>query len=349
MGEHSSTQIDRRAFLERVATHASFLAPLRPSVRLSTDPNLTITAVGDVTLGYHFPRYFERVKSEWRDQSAYAQPLGRVRALLASSDVCLANCEGTLTMSERARDKTYVFKGPPELARCLSEGGVTAVNLANNHFMDFGEAGARDTLEACLAHGIQYYGGGRDSADAATPLLICKNGVRLGVLGCAQVGRSCAAGRRSPGTNPFTDRVYGAIRSTKSYCDVVAVSCHWGVERQTTPIAEQVRTARGFIDAGADIVFGHHPHVLQGIERHAHGVIFYSLGNFAFGGNLFPGDRDSIVARVTCGRSGVKRVEFAPVVTHPAPNVFEPFVPESEHANRIIRKIEGLSRSLRAA
>ncbi|GMU92067.1 MAG: hypothetical protein AMXMBFR4_11250 [Candidatus Hydrogenedentota bacterium] len=348
MGEHSSTQIDRRAFLERVATHASFLAPLRPSVRLSTDPNLTITAVGDVTLGYHFPRYFDRVKSEW-GESAYAQPLGRVRALLASSDVCLANCEGTLTTSDRGRDKAYVFKGPPELARCLSQGGVTAVNLANNHFMDFGEAGAKDTLDACLAEGIQYYGGGRDSVDAAAPLLICRNGVRLGVLGCALVGRSCAAGRRNPGTNPCTDRMYGAIRSTKSYCDVVAVSCHWGVERQTAPVAEQVRTARRFIDAGADIVFGHHPHVLQGIERYAHGVIFYSLGNFAFGGNLFPADRDSIVARVTCGRSGVRRIEFAPVVTHPAPSVFEPFVPAFEHAERITKKVEALSRALRAA
>lgn len=338
--------LTRRHFFEVTALEAALAGwfPLKTPAARSGEA--VISAVGDVTLGYHFPALFERVRREWGVNAAFVYPFLRVRKWLASSDLCVANCEGTFTNSEKARAKAYTFKGSPALARCLRAGGVSLVNLANNHFMDYGDAGAIETIEACLAQGVAYSGGGVDRCDAESPRFFRRNGVRIAHIGCAQVGRSLAARTPGPGTHPCAARTFDIVKVAKRVSDVVVVSCHWGVERMSYPTVEQRKAARGFIDAGADVVFGHHPHVLQGVERCGHGIIFYSLGNFAFGGNRFPADRDSIIARVRCTTAGVESFETVPVITHPAHSVFQPYVPAADDRGRILAKLEQRSNQL---
>jgi poly-gamma-glutamate synthesis protein (capsule biosynthesis protein) len=341
-----SCLLTRRHFLEAAAIEAALAPWWRPQSSATRSGEVIISAVGDVTLGYHFPALFDRVRREWGTKAAFLFPFVRVRNWLASSDLCIANCEGTFTNCDKPRTKSYTFKAPPELARCLRAGGVSVVNLANNHFMDYGDAGASETIEACLAHGVVYTGGGLDRSDAESPRFFTRNGIRIAHIGCAQVGRSLAARTPGPGTHPCTERTYDIVKEAKQACDVVVVSCHWGVERTPYPTSEQRKAARCFIDAGASVVFGHHPHVLQGVEQYEHGVIFYSLGNFAFGGNRFPADRDSVIARVRCTARGVESFEMVPVITHPAHSVFQPYVPDDDVRARILAKLEERSTQL---
>ena len=307
------------------------------------EKNVSISGAGDVTLGYWFPEMFEKIKREFGEDEAFRFPFAKVKKYFGESDISIVNLEGALTNYSRAVPKKFNFKGDPKYARCLVEGSIDIVNLANNHLMDYYEKGALDTFNALDKQGVLYCGAGRNIDDAKELRVIRKEGVDVGFLGYAKVGRGYPAKGNSAGTNPFNrNSTFSEIKEAKDYCDVLVVSCHWGIERDSFPTREDVNDGRKMVDSGADVIFGHHPHVIQGIEEYNKGLVCYSLGNFVFGGNSFPADKDSMIVRAEMGKEGFRDYSVVPVITHPASRVFQPYVPED--SERILDKIEIRSR-----
>ncbi|GHU66764.1 lipoprotein [Clostridia bacterium] len=250
------------------------------------DPNsvirIVITAGGDVTLGSTdnqrksdggFDSVIERNGFDW--------PFSGVIDYLRLDDLTLVNFEGTLTQSNKKQNKQFNFKGPAEYADILGLASVEAVNLANNHTLDYGQDGLADTIAALESAGIVYNEKGK-------PTVFTAQGVKIGLIGNTF---PYANGRRD---------IRSQVKSLREQgCAIVIASFHWGSEYETKFSAEQRSIGRAAIDAGADVVIGHHPHIVQGIELYKGKYILYSLGNFVFGGNANPDDRDSYLARLT--------------------------------------------------
>ena len=168
--------------------------------------------------------------------------------------------------------------------------GVDIVTMANNHILDFGEYGITDSLAALDEAGILHVGAGEDLEQARRPQFIEVKGKTIGCLGTSRVymAASWAAGDGHPGVFSTYDpaMALASIREAKEKCDYLVVYVHWGIERNTVPEDYQRSMGRSYIDAGADLVVGSHPHVLQEIEYYEEKPIAYSLGNFVFGSSI---------------------------------------------------------------
>jgi poly-gamma-glutamate synthesis protein (capsule biosynthesis protein) len=243
---------------------------------------IVVTAGGDVTLGStDSQRRSNGGFDSVIEQYGYDWPFSGVIDYLSSDDLTLVNLEGPLTGSNDKQSKLFNFKGPAEYADILSFGSVEAVNLANNHSLDYGQSGLDDTMETLDAAGIAYCARGRTAVYTV-------KGVKIGLIG-----------NTFPYQNGKRD-IRAAVKELRGQgCAIVIASFHWGSEYEPGFSAEQRAIGRAAIDAGADVVIGHHPHIVQGVELYKGRYILYSLGNFMFGGNTDPDDRDSYLARLT--------------------------------------------------
>lgn len=242
-------------------------------------------------------------------------PVALVKDALAG-DILLGNLEQPLTGRGEAAAKKFTFRAPPERAPVLKACGFAAVGLANNHVMDYGPEGLDDTLRALDRAGVARLGAGRDSAAARRPLVLERQGLKVGLLALTSTfPEEGWAGRRKPGT-AFADlaRVEGWVRSAKKACDVLVVSFHGGTELATEPNEVQRAFARAAAAGGADAVIGHHPHVVQAAEVVGKTVVVHSVGNFLFESPT-PGTEKSLVARLTLTRAGVQKAELLPIDT----------------------------------
>jgi len=176
----------------------------------------------------------------------------------------------------------------PRFLDALKRAGIGVVTLANNHVYDYGDEGLFDTFLYLDSAGIRYVGAGRNAAEAHRPYTFARDSQSVSILGYYGGGEAPAATNSRAGVArrdlQLIKRDVGAIKEADSASYVVVV-LHWGDEKAEEPSQGQRTFARALIDAGVDAVIGHHPHVLQGIERYRNGVIVYSLGNFVFGGN----------------------------------------------------------------
>ena len=205
----------------------------------------------------------------------YDLPFSKVIEYFANDTATFINMEGTLTDSNNAEDKMFVFKGPKDYINILTQGSVEFANIANNHIYDYGQQGYNDTLSLLDEYGIAY-------AESKKTVLFEVDGLKIGVYAVAGAYN--------------TNGLASNIKALKKAGAEVIIACmHWGEEYYYVPNMDQVTIARAAIDAGADIVYGHHPHVLQKIEQYKDGIIFYSLGNFSFGGNNSPADKDTAI------------------------------------------------------
>jgi len=275
-----------------------------------------LAATGDLTLANHFDRTLNHLRSLGIN-NPYDYVLRDIAPVFNNTDMCIVNLEGTFTNATSHKNKPFNFKGDPEHVVILEKLGVNVANLANNHFMDFFERGATDTMSVLNAHDILYCGGGSDIIDAATPRILEFDGLKFGFLGYAMVGQGSRASYTNPGTNPYDKAtVKKQVSDAKDICDRLIVSCHWGNERERKPSTEQIEAARIFVDSGADIVLGHHPHVLQEVAEYNHGLVFYSLGNFIFGGSKNPSDKNGMTAKIRLNANGILDYEKILMITH---------------------------------
>lgn len=235
-----------------------------------------LTFAGDCTLGTEFASYGSEGSFVKLVGDNYSYPFENVLEYFGSDDFTFVNLECALTEYNVPAEKTYRFRGPPSYAKILTAGSVECVTLANNHSADYGQTGLEDTKAALDAENVGWVGNG------GITLCETERGLRIGV--CAYFGYGYS----------IKENV-SALRSQGA--DIIIVAFHFGAEGDYSPNSNQISAAHTAIDAGADIVIGHHPHVLQKTEQYKNGVIFYSLGNFSFGGNRNPADKDTVVVR----------------------------------------------------
>ena len=299
--------------------------------------SITISAAGDCTLGTDENFDQSRSLNAYYDENGPAYFLQSVKPIFEADNLTIVNMEGTLTESTSRMDKTFAFKGPADYTKILTEGSVEAANLANNHSRDYGEQSYTDTIAALDAAGIVNFGYDRTA-------VMDVNGVKVGLVGTYELaeGMGCE------------EEMIANIKAVEDQgAQIVIVSFHWGIERENYPDETQVSLAHSAIDHGADLVLGHHPHVLQGIEVYNGKNIVYSLGNFCFGGNSNPSDKDTMIFQQTFTVQNGELVEDN--VTNVIPcslssesgrNTYQPTPLEGEEKDRVMAKIEEFSAGL---
>jgi len=327
-------------FLNRALIVALALTASAPV--LAQEPaELRIAAVGDIMLGGTGTPEFQRF--------GYDYPFEKTRALLKQSHIVFGNLEGPLTHADHAPvAKKYLYRSPPEkVAPALLNAGFNVVSLANNHAMDQGAEGLRHTLEALDLVGIKHTGAGMNLAEARKPALLESHGVRVAFLAYTLTfPEEFWATPDRPGS-PFGHeaQVRADIASAKSQVDIVLVSFHWGQEGKTELRDYQKSLGRAAIDAGAAAVIGHHPHVLQGVERYKNGVILYSLGNFAFG-TYGPEAFRSAIATLTFRDKKLAEVQLHPLNVRNAEVVFQALPLTGKDADKVVTELQTLSQPL---
>ena len=300
--------------------------------------SITVSMVGDCTLGtdvnFDQSTSFDAFYQMKNDPGYFFQ---KVKDIFTADDLTVANMEGTLTTSNDRQQKTFAFKGDPSYTEILTQGGVEATNLANNHSHDYGDQSYEDTIQYLEAAGITTFGYDR------TAVMDVK-GIKVGLIGIYEL--KDGLGRQQ--------QVIDTIQAVKDQgAQVIIVSFHWGTEKSNIPDDIQKTLAHLAIDQGADLVVGHHPHVLQGIEKYQGKNIVYSLGNFCFGGNKNPSDKDTMIFQQTFTVENGELVEDD--VTNIIPcslssesgyNNYQPMVLEGSEKERVLQKIEEFSAAL---
>ncbi|MGN7469959.1 CapA family protein [Brevibacillus sp. SAFN-007a] len=280
-----------------------------PAPVATPEPTVRLSFVGDVMMSGNV----EKVVGE----KGYAYPFTHVRELFLQDDYTIANLETPLTTRGTPADnKAYVYKSSPLAAPAMQAAGIDAVNLANNHSMDQGVDGLLDTFAALEEHRIAYVGGGVDAARAYAPVFVEKNGIKLALLGFSRVIPEVGwfAQKNAPGLAGTYDPALAvtAIQQAKAQADLVVVIAHWGKEREDFPVAHQKELAKAYIDAGADLIVGGHPHVLQGFEQYRGKWIAYSLGNFIFTRSTEPKTWETMVLQASCTKDAVCDLTMLP-------------------------------------
>ncbi len=251
-------------------------------------------------------------------------PWRSVGPLLRSADVATVNLEGAVSSRGRPEpSKEFTFRGQPAaLSAAARLAGLDVVSVANNHSLDFGREAFADTLRTARAAGIATAGGGASLRDARRPALIRRGGLRIAFLGYGDIEPpSFFAGPASPGTAPADPRLVVAdVGAAARVADLVVVWFHWGIELDTRPTSRQRELAEAALDAGADLVLGAHPHVLQPLERRGRRLIAWSLGNFVFIPHS-PGTDRSGVLLVGLDARGVRSWRLRPAIAGAQPRL----------------------------
>ena len=298
---------------------------------------ITISAAGDCSLGNHqeqeYAYSFRQTYDQIEDEGYFFE---NVSDIFFNDDMTIVNFEGVLTFSEeRDESRTYNIKGDPEYARLLTAGSVEAVSFANNHRMDYGIKGSDDTVAALEAEGIIY------AYDSNVGIYETEKGIRIGFVSVNEVAWGL-------GSEQLLAEGIGKLQEQE--VDLILACCHWGIERDNYPTENQQYLGRKCIDLGADLVIGHHPHVLQGVEEYNGRFIIYSLANFCFGANRNPADKDTMIFQQTFTFvDGVKQedqqIQIIPcsVSSVRDRNNFQPTPAQGEEAARIIGRINTYS------
>ncbi|TAD79385.1 MAG: hypothetical protein EA001_04450 [Oscillatoriales cyanobacterium] len=298
--------------------------PINPA-----DPAVTLMFGGDVTLSQQVKR---RLGGDW--SAALAQfPEAR------SVDLAMVNLENPITdATTQQSGKKFNFKAEPASVAALQAGGIDIVTLANNHTMDYNRAGLADTLTALDRAQIHAIGAGHDITEARRPKIMEVKGQRIAYFGYYNAHWHAATAGQA-GTNPRDrDTLAADIRAVRDQVDWVVVNFHWGEELARYPAPYQREIGRRAIDAGADLVVGHHPHVLQGAEVYRDRAIVYSLGNFIFGGNS-RSSYDTAVLKVSLKPQQMK-LEFVPVRVRN----YQPRLAKGDRAREILQELTYISR-----
>lgn len=297
---------------------------------------ITISAAGDVTLGNYIGQGYEISFRQTYDKGVGdSYFFENVADIFSGDDLTLVNLEGPLTRSEDFREgQTYCISGDPEYVNILTAGSVEAVSMANNHRLDYKEQGTADTVEALEGAGILY-------AYDNNYCMYETDGIQIGIVSVNEVGQGA-------GVEKYLQEGIAQLREEGA--DLVFACCHWGIEREYYPEEYQESLGKKCIDWGYDLVIGHHPHVLQGIEEYQGKFIIYSLGNFCFGANRNPPDKDSMIFQQTFTFVDGEKQEDKDIRVIPCSvssvtsrNDYKPTPAEGEEAQRILDKINECS------
>ncbi|KGE16454.1 CapA family protein [Paenibacillus wynnii] len=307
-------------------------------------PQDTDSEGNTVKLSFGGDVIFSGKVGELLDKKGYEFPYVRLGGLFKEDDLSIVNLETPVSDGgTSAANKQFVFKAPPKALDGLKAAGIDAVNLANNHTLDQGEQGLRETLSNLEVRDIPYVGAGLDEESAYSAHYFKRKGITIALLGFTRVmpESSWQATKNKPGLASVYDSEKGlqAITEAKTKADIVVVVVHWGKERVSQADAVQQSLGRSFIDAGADLVIGGHPHVLQGIEPYRGKWIAYSTGNFIFTRSSVPSTWDTAVFQAECNVGGQCSMQLKPFTAELA----QPVPMSPEEGQKLFRKIESIS------
>lgn len=257
-----------------------------PPVKEDVSSEITITSVGDCTLGTDDKFSYNTLPSVLqKNNNDLSYFFRNVKDIFDKDDITTANLETTLTTTNNKLKKSgsvfFNFKGDPSYAKALTLGSIEAVNLSNNHIYDYQNQGFQDTITALKANNVNYFGEGNK-------YITTVKGIKFGFLGYAAFNDS----------TDFRTKLKSDIAELKQENCIVIINFHWGIEGQYNHTEAQTNLAHFSIDNGADLIIGHHPHVIEGIEKYKNKFICYSLGNFCFGGNSNPPDKDTFIFQI---------------------------------------------------
>jgi poly-gamma-glutamate synthesis protein (capsule biosynthesis protein) len=297
-------------------------------------------AIGDLMLARDLVTLMDRYGAIY--------PFEHVAPVLSDADITVANLEGTFTDRGTPADKKYVFRTPPRDAAGLALAGIDVVSLANNHALDYGLEGLRDTIATLDAEGIAHCGAGENDVEARRPAILEVRGLRVAFLSYAATPDAVAA---APGVDGVAwgdvDTISEDVRRAAEQADVVVVLLHAGNEYADEPSDTQRLLAQAAVEAGATLVLGHHPHVLQRWESRGRSFVAYSLGNFVFDldeddlAQLGPAPFQTVALKITVSAGGVEKVEPIPVYIDPQEDRPRPARPAE--ADAIVGRIQRLA------
>jgi len=271
-------------------------------------------------------------------ESRFAYPFEKISSFMKSKDLVLVNLETPLTVYPRVRG---FFASDPRYARAMMDAGISMVSLANNHIFDADEIGFLQTLDHLEDAGLFYVGAGSDFEDARLGRYVQLNDTKLVFLSYTQF---CNAGFVSvaaeyPGILPLDrELIVRDIEVAKKKAELVFVSLHWGFEDQPSVHPKQVEIAHSLIDAGADVIIGHHPHVPHGIEIYKRRPILYSLGNFIFGQGMI-GWADNYLAEIVIDRKQVQGIMIYPISGR-GQELFQPELLNGARAESLLHELQ---------
>ena len=294
------------------------------------ETSITVSAAGDFTIGTDESFGYSGSFVAEAEKNGLPYFVEGIKEIFQEDDFTTVNLETTLTTATKKAQKKFRFKGDPSYAQIFNLGGIEAVNLANNHIHDYLQQGYDDTRKSLENYKVGYFGYDHQ-------YITTIKDVKIGALGYEGWND----------TPEIRSQVEKDIKSLRDQgVQIILVHYHWGVERQYVPTGEQQSLARFTIDAGADLILGHHPHVIQGIEEYNGKFIVYSLGNFMFGGNRNPSDKDTYVFQQTfhlkndvlTDQKEINVIPFS-ISSVSNRNNYQPVPLEGVEADRVMQKI----------
>lgn len=301
---------------------------------------LSIAFAGDTMLG--------RLVNETINQRGHTYPWGDILPLLQKAELRIINLETTFTKSKKMVPKVFNYKADPQNVQSLIDANVNLVTLANNHSKDFGNEGLIDTIKVLDHAHILYVGAGANLQQAQQPIILEKNGIKIGIMGATDNEPTWQATETTPGINYFSvenlTSLLDQIKQLKQRVDIVIVSLHWGPNMRQRPTQEYIDAAYQMVDAGADIIHGHSAHIFQGIEIYKSKLIMYDTGDFVDDYRIDPELRNdqAILFQVIINKQGPTQVLLTPLLI----NNMQVNVAQGDAKHRIMKKMSQLSAEL---
>lgn len=320
-------------------------ATRKKHVMTAEPKEFSIVTSGDVMLGRRVADAMKR----W----GINYPFARVTSYIRDADLAFGNLESPLSLQGTPLPgKGIWFRGDPKGAEALREAGYSVMSVANNHTLDYDTPAFLDTLAVLLENGIDPVGGGKNPAEATEPVIKQVCGQKIAFLAATEMAdifwsweyrRTLEVKPEQPGVVRLDEsQLANAIKALKGKADIIIVSLHWGTEFSDYPTEEQRRIAHGLVDAGANLIIGHHPHCLQGVEVYKGSIIAYSLGNFVYDKQTRPKSQEGLLLKVLFSGRSISKVILYPVLISDE----QPRIAQGEDATRILSRTTTLSREL---
>jgi poly-gamma-glutamate synthesis protein (capsule biosynthesis protein) len=297
---------------------------------------VSLVAVGDIS----YSRGVERIVKKENDIN---YPFLKIQDYLKNADLVFGNLETPITQGPEIPDFEMIFRSNPGTEQALKQAGFSILSLANNHTLNFGEKGLKDTFNYLENVGIKYVGAGQNGQEAYQPVYIEKKGIKFAFFAYNDtdvVPNFYEASSNNAGTAFMRmEKMDEAVKEAKQKADFVIISMHAGIEYTNEPNESQVNFAHAAIDAGADLVIGHHPHVVQVLEKYKGKYIFYSLGNFVFDQPQIRETEEGLAVKIYFDKNGINKISFLPVVME---NLAQPRMANKNEADKILKRLKFL-------
>jgi len=299
-----------------------------------SNEEVSLVAVGDIS----FSRGVERIVKKQNDIN---YPFLKIQDFLKSADLVFGNLETPITEGVEIPDFEMIFRSNPGIEKALKKANFSILSLANNHTPNFGEQGLKDTFNYLNKIGLQYVGAGKNEQEAYQPVYTETKGIKFAFLAYNDkdvVPASYKASENRSGTAFMEiDKMTSAVKEAKQKVDFVIISMHSGIEYDEDPNKSQINFAHAAIDAGADLIIGHHPHVVQTMEKYKGKYIFYSLGNFIFDQPQSQETKEGLVIKIYFSKSEITKISLLPVFME---NLAQPRIANKTEANKILLRLK---------